>query len=214
MINFRDIGGIKRKLSTSWLKNHSWLRYSVSKDALYCYCCVLFGTEGTRDKSFVTSPVSDWSNVHNYIKRRERLDSHSHNEQSALHFVDVKDSKKEPVTSLLSSKHKEDIDRNRHILNQIIEVLILCGRQNISIRGHTPDRSNFMAILRHTAKQDEILKFHLENTLTKLKVKYTSPDTQNEIINTCGEFVRKRIVQSCNKTEFFALIGDEANYKY
>jgi ATP sulfurylase len=60
-----------------------------------------------------------------------------------------------------------------------------------------------MAILRHTAKQDEILKFHLENTLTKLKVKYTSPDTQNEIINICGEFVRKRIVQSCNKTEFF-----------
>ena len=117
MINFRDIGGIKRKLSTSWLKKHSWLRYSVSKDALYCYCCVLFGTEGTRDKSFVTSPVSDWSNVHNYIKRHARLDSHSHNEQSALHFVDVKDSKKEPVTSLLSSKHKEDIERNRHILN-------------------------------------------------------------------------------------------------
>jgi hypothetical protein len=49
----------------------------------------LFGTEGTRDKSFVTSPVSDWSNVHNYIKRHERLDSHSHNERSALHFVDV-----------------------------------------------------------------------------------------------------------------------------
>jgi hypothetical protein len=71
-----------------------------------------------------------------------------------------------------------------------------------------------MAILRHTAKQDEILKFHLENTLTKLKVKYTSPDTQNEIINICGEFVRKRIVQSCNKIEFFALIGDEASYKY
>jgi hypothetical protein len=67
-----------------------------------------------------------------------------------------------------------------------------------------------MAILRHTAKQDEILKFHLENTLTKLKVKYTSPDIQNEIINICGEIVRKRIVQSCNKAEFFALIGDEA----
>jgi hypothetical protein len=210
MINFRDIGGIKRKLSTSWLKKHSWLRYSVSKDVLYCYCCVLFGTEGTRDKSFVTSPVSDWSNVYNYIKRHERLDSHSHNEQSALHFVDVKDSKKEPVTSLLSSMHKEDIERNRHIINQIIEVLILCGRQNISIRGHTPDRSNFMAILRHTAKQDEILKFHLENTLTKLKFKYTSPDIQSEIINICCEIVRKRIVQSCNKAEFFALIGDEA----
>lgn len=107
MINFRDIGGNKRKLSTSWIKKHSWFRYSVSKDALYCYCCALFGTEGTRDKSFVTSPVSDWSNGR--IKRHERLDSHSHHEQSALYFVDVKDYKKEPVTSLLSSKHKEDI---------------------------------------------------------------------------------------------------------
>lgn len=64
-----------------------------------------------------------------------------------------------------------------------------------------------MAILRHTAKQEEIWKFHLENTLTK--VKYTSPDIQNEIINICCEVVRKRIVQSCNKAEFFAVIGDE-----
>ncbi|CAC5412467.1 unnamed protein product [Mytilus coruscus] len=179
-----------------------------ARDALYCACCVLFGNENTRDKSFVTTPVSDWSNIHNYIKRHERLEFHSHNDQCSLHFVNVKESKTEPITSLLSTKQKEDIERNRHILSQIIDVLILCGRQNIAIRGHTPEKSNFMAILRHTAKQDEILKSHLDNQFAN--VKYTSPDIQNEILKICGEIVRNRIVCDCNKANFFALIGDEA----
>ncbi|CAC5384165.1 unnamed protein product [Mytilus coruscus] len=169
--------------------------------------------ENTRDKSFVTTPVSDWSNIHNYIKRHERLESHSHNDQCSLHFVDVKESKTEPITSLLSTKasstkYKEDIERNRHILSQIIDVLILCGRQNIAIRGYTPEKSNLMAILCHTAKQDEILKSHLDNQFAKFK--FTSPDIQNEILTMCGEIVRNRIVRDCNKANFFALIGDEA----
>ena len=79
---------------------------------------------------------------------------------------------------------------------------------NIPIRGHTPDNSSFMAILQHTANRDEILKHHLNNPLTK--VKYTSPDIQNEIINICRDMERTKIVESCNQAGYFALIGDEA----
>jgi hypothetical protein len=35
---------------------------------------------------------------------------------------------------MLSSQQKEDIARNRHIVKEIIDVLIICGHQNIAIR--------------------------------------------------------------------------------
>jgi hypothetical protein len=36
-------------------------------------------------------------------------------------------------------------------------VIILCGRQNIPIRGHVEERSNFLAILHEVAKGDQEL---------------------------------------------------------
>ncbi|CAC5407646.1 unnamed protein product [Mytilus coruscus] len=158
--NYLDIG----KLSKEGFNRDDNVKLQIMKKKWETVDDFSFpASENTRDKSFVTTPVSDWFNIHNYIKRHERLESHSHNDQCSLHFVDVKESKTKPITSLLSTKYKEDIERNRHILSQIIDVLILCGRQNIVIRGHTPEKSNCMTILRHTAKQDEILKSHLDN---------------------------------------------------
>jgi hypothetical protein len=51
-------------------------------------------------------------------------------QQTATHFLDIKSkkSKTESITSILSSHRKEDIARNKHIVKEIIEVLILYGR--------------------------------------------------------------------------------------
>ena len=53
---------------------------------------------------------------------------------------------------------QKTIATNRHILKTIIDVLLLCSRQNIPIRGHTEDRSNFLAILGEFAKRDPVLR--------------------------------------------------------
>jgi late competence protein required for DNA uptake (superfamily II DNA/RNA helicase) len=37
-----------------------WLRYSISKDAVYCSSCVVLGRKASRDKPFVSTPVNDW----------------------------------------------------------------------------------------------------------------------------------------------------------
>ena len=59
---------------------------------------------------------------------------------------------------MLSSQQKEDSAGIRPIVKEIIDVLILCGPQNIAIGrgGDTEDKSS-MAILRHVSKHDEIL---------------------------------------------------------
>jgi hypothetical protein len=133
--------------------NRLCLRYSFSKDAVDCISFVLFDSKASRDNNFVSTPLKDWSNIHNYIKQHEVLSYHVASQQPAAHFLDIKSktSKTESITSIISSHRKEDIARNKHIVKEIIEVLILYGPQNITILGHSKDKSNSMAILRHVS---------------------------------------------------------------
>jgi len=67
-----------------------------------------------------------------------------------------------------------------------------------------------MAIFCHVSKHDEILQSHLYNPVTNSRIKYTSPDIQNDIIGIRGKMLPAKIVRGCNDSEYFALIGDEA----
>ena len=76
---------------------------------------------------------------------------------------------------MISSYHKKQVAENRHILTKIIETVVLCGKQNISIRSHDDANSNFLAILQAVAQGDTILTNHLLNP-GDARAKYTSPD--------------------------------------
>lgn len=52
-----------------------------------------------------------------------------------------------PSVTNYPNSEKAQYLKNRHVLKQIIETLLLCGKQNIPFRGHIQERSNFMAIL-------------------------------------------------------------------
>jgi hypothetical protein len=60
---------------------------------------------------------------------------------------------------------------------EIIDVLIICVRQNIVIGG----KSNFMAILGHVFKHDEILQSRLDNPIPNSRIKYISSDIYRRI---------------------------------
>jgi hypothetical protein len=50
----------------------------------------------------------------------------------------------------------------------------------------------------------------LDNPVPKSRIKYTSPDTQNKIIEISDEMVGEKIVRACNDFEYFDLVDDEA----
>lgn len=157
--------------------------------------------------------MSDWVNLTSYAKRHERSDSsHQRCQISAESFLSIFCEKtKNSVIEFVSKTHKEQIMQNKHVLEKIIEVFILCGKQNIAIRGHTEQRSNFMAILNFKAQDDEILRDHLNNP--NIITKNTSPDIQNELLNICYDQLREEIVRDCNKASCFTLLADECSDK-
>jgi hypothetical protein len=54
------------------------------------------------------------------------------------------DDKASSFVCMLSSSHKANVEKNKHVLQKIIEVILLYGRQNIPLRGHVDERSNFL----------------------------------------------------------------------
>lgn len=94
------------------------------------------------------------------------------------------------------------------ILKCTIEVLVTMEKHNIAIRGHQEEDSNFMAMLSVLAKENSVLRDHLENAPRISK--YTSPDIQNEIIFFSAKQILDGIIDNCKRSVIYALIADES----
>lgn len=133
------------------------MRYSEKTDSVYCVYCVLFAPKKKANLTFsFLSPVNNRSNRSQLIKRH-LLEKSKHHEymRMADDFMKVVQCKSPSIASTLSKAHQESIAKNRHVLSKVIEVILLCCRQNIPLRGHREDHSNFHAILHTMAKQTQ-----------------------------------------------------------
>ncbi|XP_045215568.2 zinc finger MYM-type protein 1-like [Mercenaria mercenaria] len=204
--SFRLISGKQRRFNARWLRQYPWLKYSVSLDAVLCAPCLLF--DNSKSRYFSSLPFNDWKNLSTAISRHETDESHKDSMVKSENFVDISTGKQESVVSKLSSSIKKTVENNRYILRRIIEVLLLLGKQNIAIRGHTEENSNFMVILNSFAQTDPALAYHLE--FANKNEKYTSPDIQNELLGLCADQVIKRIITRCRSSNYFAIMADEA----
>jgi len=126
-------------------------------------------------------------------------------------FIEIAEGKKDDVVSMSSSAYAGKIERNRGILKSILKVIVLCGRQNIALRGHTEEKSNFMALVNFRAETDLLLAKHLKESPPNAR--YLSPQIQNEFIELCGDQIRDNIVKECTEAKFFSLIADEVTDK-
>ena len=145
------------------------------------------------------------------MKRHIESKSHIDNSLTAEDFLSVADNNTPSILKSISASHEETVRRNRHILKCIIEVLLTLAKQNIAIRGHTEDRSNFFALLHLCAKSDAVLADHLANAADNSK--YTSPDIQNELIEICGNEVKEVLLKECREAPCFAILADETTDK-
>ena len=136
-------------------------------------------------------------------------------------FVVTMSGKQESVLVQLREGARETIQINRKKPQSIIETIALCGRQNISLRGHQDSLSdiegeqaagynhgNFWALLNfRISAGDTTLSDHL-NSAAK-NATYTSPDIQNQLINILGGQICGMILRKVHNSPGFALIADE-----
>ena len=101
------------------------------------------------------------------------------------------------------------------VLRSVVDAILLCGKQGISLRGHRDDstadpstnRGNFLAILEAFADLDFILKQQLDTC--KKNARYTSKTIQNDIIECINQQVQETILGAMDvqgASPFFQLL--------
>ncbi|CAH3044594.1 unnamed protein product [Porites lobata] len=182
------------------MKQASWLRYSPSADSVYCGYCYLFGVQAFR--------TSDWSNISKFVDRHVGENASHHTAVArGQAFIDVHRGAPD-IRQQLQNQRVQAIEENRAILKSITEVVVTMARQNISLRGHVPEESNFNSLMALVAQHNSTLRHHLENA--RGNAKYTSPEIQNELLDLSAQQIVNNIVSDCKKAGCYAFIADES----
>ena len=215
-----------RHFMHSWLVRYTWLRYSKSCNGGFCLPCVLFAKQnGFRSAPdlFVRKPLGDIDS--HFVKALELFKQHNerdYHKQAVIsleEFMKVMSNKQPSIITQLNQQAMRQIESNRSKIRGIIETIILCGRQNIPLRGHRDaatdlerdpcvSHGNFWALLEfRVASGDTVLKDHLARA--PANAKYTSPDIQNQVIDVLGDHIQRKIVLNIQKAKFFSAVADE-----
>ncbi|CAN8017316.1 unnamed protein product [Ixodes persulcatus] len=121
----------------------------------------------------------------------------------------------------LNKQAKEEYESNKAKLRAIVETVLLCGRQDLALRGDkdfgrlTMEESvkndgNFRALLRYQANGgDCTLTEHIRTAGSNAL--NTSPTIKNEIISIIGNLIQDKIVEAVLKPDFFAVLADETS---
>jgi len=218
----------KRRLSFQrhWMEQYSWLVFSdVAKGAL-CKVCVLFGRNhggrgGQELRSLVATPFINWKKAKQIFDSHSKADYHMLSVEKAQGFMTVITGKTTDIIASINSENKKQADENRKKLISIVETVILCGRQQIALRGKNEtgkiglteppyNDGNFRAILRFRARSGDLfLKEHILSQTSDSRSMFTSPTIQNEIIDLCGNFIQENVVNRIKNAGFFTILADE-----
>ena len=127
-----------RSFQHHWLVRYPWLKYSKQDDGGYCLPCVMFYTS----KNFhaqagvlVSYALTNFKHAIDSLKKHERKDYHKEAVVKMDAFVKVMSGHHDSISLQINNAAKECVAKNRK-KQSIIETTILCGRQNISLRGH------------------------------------------------------------------------------
>ncbi|KAI5741180.1 hypothetical protein M8J76_011212 [Diaphorina citri] len=189
-----------------WYSDHTWLCGSAVKNKMYCWPCLLFA-----------NTKNSWSNLHqgvddilNFSNMRQRHCKTKDHIFALGQLVKCKNQRIETHLSVASSmeieKHNALVKENRHVLARLIDCVCFLGKQELAFRGHhegadSLNRGNYVELLEHMAKTDEILARHLHTS--------TSPDIQNDLISAVSLAVINEIKEETKSSNFVAIILDK-----
>ena len=164
---------------------------------------------GTRsDPSFIIHGNRNWKECPNSFRKHASSEFHK---TSYIHWIQGQrmQTAGDSVAQQLSRQYRKEVQENRRNVRKLLEIVQLFCKQNIPFRGHneseqSSNRGNYLEILHWIAKDSPELKRHLEKSFH-----YTSPESQNEMIQLLGLNVQKQIIMELKEAGPYALIADE-----
>ena len=211
-----------------WFQEFPWLCYSRWEDGAYCLYYVLFGQKSTsysRMKNLYSQPSRKWPVAVKPFKEHANTKSGVHSD-SKIHyysFLDQYKGRELPVNKMVDSNYKTNVKRAREAIAPIVDIVKLCGRQNIPLWGHRDSGKNQPKLgecgLNNTGNFIELLNYRirggdktLENHLrcAQQNAKYTSPEILNDLILCCRDLIVEKLVVDVKESKYYTILADEA----
>ena len=210
-----QFGSKARCFNNKWYEKYSWVEYSIQKDAIFCYPCRFFSLPGTTrtEENFRSIGYRDWKHATGKNGALEKHDKCQSHHQAMLSWIDFQNnsSQEKSVAQRLDRSRSTMIEQNKHYMKTVVEVLLLCARQNIPMRGHdesdsSTNRGNFIEILHTIASHDPVIKERLTGNRSSI---YTTPPIQNLLLNILGECVRNIVCEKVKQADAYSVLVDE-----
>lgn len=164
------------------------------------------------ESSWTVKGITDLKHLSERVKKHEASEIHIENDIKFNLFgnVNISNSLSEAFR-ISNQRHNEQVDKNRHVLNRIINCIKFCGTHELPLRGHDEgenscNRGVFLDLVSEIASLDSILSEHLRNATVS---KNTSKTIQNELLDCMYEVYRETILKEIQDAKFVAVQADE-----
>lgn len=124
-----------RKFQRDWLKNNPWLTYSPKCDGGFCLPCVLFPC-GASQGQLTATPMQNFKKATTLFGKHPDQKGHKDSLAKFGQFKAIYVAGKADVADQLEDAHQLQARDNEEKLKSIIDCVLFCGRQCISLRGH------------------------------------------------------------------------------
>lgn len=119
---------------------YSWLKYSEHDNGGYCLPCVLFSRSSSIHHSdsgvLVSNPLVNFKKALELLNKHLKKSYHKTAVVKMDAFVRVMSGQPANIRVQLDEAAKQVVASNRKKLHSIVETIVLCGHQNIPLRGH------------------------------------------------------------------------------
>lgn len=203
-------GKYTRKFNAKYYDTYKWLCGCEETNAVYCFPCLIF------------SATSIWATdgFKNLCKIAESCSKHAISKDHINYSSDYANLGKDFIVRSVDSayheaiaRHNRKVEQNRYIVQQILKCIVLCGKLEISLRGHdesseSENRGNFMELLKYKAEDSAVLAAHLE-TVGRGKASYLTSSSQNELLDCCYEVYQATIMKEIHQANYVCVMADE-----
>ncbi|KAF0751278.1 52 kDa repressor of the inhibitor of the protein kinase-like [Aphis craccivora] len=146
-------------------------------------------------KNLVTVAFSNWKKALEVYRVHSNLKYHTSSVLDSEQFLKIIENNETSIIERLDKNRALQIEENRKRIKPIIECIILCGKEELALRGSKDFGpinvdGHFRALLKYRAKGDDFLRTVLEGSGKRNK--YTSPVIQNEIVQACNTILLRK----------------------
>ena len=210
-----------RQFQPSWMKHFSWLHYSRFVDGTFCHACILFSpSQVCRQElgQFVASPFRTWNKMIDKAKHHASKEYHRTAVAITIEFLARFEDPSKSIDTILDAETQRITDSNQKVIESLLRIVLLCGKQGLALRGHRDDRvnweeeggsneGNFIQLVRFRAETDAILADHLAKA--PKNAQYTSKTIQNEMVSVIGDKIRSDILKEVRQAQYYSIIAEE-----